>query len=65
MRNRDSFDFVDSILIVPIMCIILFPFVLWYKSCNPEKPKPKNRIEKTIEIMDKRWDKWLDKNYKN
>lgn len=49
-------SFKEFVLII----IIVFAMVILVPK-NMEKPK-ETRIKKTLIILDKKWDKWIDKN---
>lgn len=44
-----------------ILCIIAL--FMWMGGCLPTKEEREpTKVEKTLDILDKKWDQWIDKN---
>lgn len=61
-RNKNSFESLnDGCMEIVFICLIL-AFFGWMFNCKHKKSKSEDRIEKSIKVIEKKWDKWIDKN---
>lgn len=62
-REKGFFEKLEETRIFFICICLVLGFFMWIggcMGCHQEKPK-ETKIEKTIKVLDKKWDKWLKK----
>lgn len=68
MAKKDSFteemiDFLFGYHGIWVFVLIITGIVFLFKGC-PKKPVEQTKIERTINIIDKKWEKWIEEHEK-
>lgn len=61
-RKKGFFESTNDfyLILIAIGCILVFfSWIGGCMGCHQQKPV-ETKIEKTIKVLDKKWDKWLD-----
>lgn len=61
-RQKGFFEKAEELRMFFICVCLVLAFFMWIGSCmgcKHEKPK-ETKIEKTIKVFDKKWEKWLN-----
>lgn len=65
MANYDSND-TEAGLVVNFLFLILAAIVIGIfflvSKCSPAKEHKPDKVERTLDVLDSKWEKWLDKN---
>ncbi len=62
-REKGFFERAEELRMFFVALFLIFSFFMWIGGClgcQHEKPK-ETKIEKTIKVFDKKWEKWLEK----
>lgn len=59
--NNSEADFVVSAFFSVLALIVLGIFFL-VSRCSPAKEHKPDKVERTLDVLDSKWEKWLDKN---